>query len=339
MLFVYVQFDDADPENAKVKDIIDAWRARRDLAAQQIAANGSESGSDQALHHMHVDFAGHGVLIVAKETVNDAVPLCLGLGPTGNKPKLVPCFHDIVVPTLAEGWETGAVVLEETLRHNRWTLGPCTSDGTVERLPKSATMNTTPGVYSPTGPRCQLKQMDGQRSGRCFDAESGKSQPGGRTQVFPCSDKWYQFLSFGDSVHAPVGSLYTKIPSHIVKQIINLGHDQIQFMCLGVVGRGDRDEEDWDTATDEPASNSARRQSLETTKMDEFAPLAEWLEQEIITTQCTNTGGVIEWQFVPFIVEEATSVEETTEEEPVDESEGTKLGSDDIASSDESDEL
>ena len=30
----------------------------------------------------------------------------------------------------------------------------------------------------------------------------------------------------------------------------------------------------------------------------------EWVEQEIITTQCTNAGAVIEWLFVPFIVED-----------------------------------
>jgi hypothetical protein len=30
-------------------------------------------------------FVGHGVMIVAKETINDNVPLCLGLGPTANQ--------------------------------------------------------------------------------------------------------------------------------------------------------------------------------------------------------------------------------------------------------------
>ena len=80
-----------------------------------------------------MEFEGHGVLIVAKDTVN-GWPLCLGLGNTGNLPKLVSCFHDAVVPTLAQGWETGAVILEETLPHNRWSVGPCTTDGKLERL-------------------------------------------------------------------------------------------------------------------------------------------------------------------------------------------------------------
>jgi hypothetical protein len=196
--------------------------------------------------------------------------------------------------------------LEETPWHNRWSLGPCTSDGTVERLPKKAVMNVTAGLYSSNGPRCQLKQMDGQRSGRCFDAESGKSQPGGRTQVFPCTDKWYQFVSFGDGVLAPVGSIYTKIPSHIVKQIINLGHEQSQFLCLGVAGRGANDEGDWEATFDDsqtPVVATNRQQANESGELD---PLSEWLEHELITTQCTNTGAVIEWLFVPYIVEEGT---------------------------------
>ena len=202
-------------------------------------------------------------------------------------------------------------------------------------------MKATPGVYSPTGPRCQLKQMDGQRSGRCFDAESGKSQPGGRTQVFPCSDKWYQFVSFGDGIHAPVGSMFTKIPSHIVKQIINLGHDQIQFMCLGVFGRGAQDEDDWDAAIDEPLLNSTQQQSFGAITAGEYAPLAEWLEQEIITTRCTNIGGVIEWQFVPFIVEDLASVESGDGMEELDEEleEADVKSDNDTEVSDESDEL
>jgi len=60
--------------------------------------------------------------------------MCLGLGQTGNTPKLMSCFHDEVVPTLAEEWTTGGVVVEETLPHNRWTVGPCTTDGKLERL-------------------------------------------------------------------------------------------------------------------------------------------------------------------------------------------------------------
>jgi hypothetical protein len=71
---------------------------------------------------------------VAKETVNTTDPLCLGLGPTENKVRLVPCFKDWVPPTLAEGWESGGVILEEVRNHTRWEIGPCSSDGNLKRL-------------------------------------------------------------------------------------------------------------------------------------------------------------------------------------------------------------
>lgn len=74
------------------------------------------------------------MLIVAKETVGDEIPLCLGIGNTGNKIKLVPCFYQAVVPTLAEDWAMGAVILQETRAHNRWEVGPCTTDGGLRRL-------------------------------------------------------------------------------------------------------------------------------------------------------------------------------------------------------------
>ena len=80
-----------------------------------------------------MDFEGHGVLIVAKETVNDETPLCLGLGSTGNAMRLTPCFHDYIVPSLSEDWETGAVIKEETQLHLRWQVAPCTSDGDLKR--------------------------------------------------------------------------------------------------------------------------------------------------------------------------------------------------------------
>lgn len=106
-----------------MKDIVDAWRSKRE----------ADEHADASKEPHGVDFEGHGVLIVAKDTINDW-PMCLGLGETGNRPKLVSCFHEAVVPTLAPEWATGAVILEETLPHNRWSLGPCTTDGQLSRL-------------------------------------------------------------------------------------------------------------------------------------------------------------------------------------------------------------
>jgi hypothetical protein len=118
------QFDDT--VDSAVKDIIDEWRVKREEAIQ----NGT---LQEVVNAKSVDFEGHGVLIVAKETVESPTPLCLGLGSTGNEILLTPCFHDWVPPTLGDQWETGGVVRHETHAHTRWEVGPCTSDGHVER--------------------------------------------------------------------------------------------------------------------------------------------------------------------------------------------------------------
>ncbi len=47
--------------------------------------------------------------------------------------RLVPCFHESVVPILSKGWETGAVIEEEVPPNSRWEVGPCSSDGSLKR--------------------------------------------------------------------------------------------------------------------------------------------------------------------------------------------------------------
>lgn len=79
------------------------------------------------------EFEGQGVLVVARDTAASDTPLCLALGETGNQIYLLPCFDEWVTPTLAENWETGAVILSETVPHTRWEIGPCTSDGQLSR--------------------------------------------------------------------------------------------------------------------------------------------------------------------------------------------------------------
>ena len=38
---------------------------------------------------INTSFEGHGVLIVAEETAHDSIPLCLGLGSSGNKVRYI----------------------------------------------------------------------------------------------------------------------------------------------------------------------------------------------------------------------------------------------------------
>ena len=120
------QFDDS--VDTKVKDIIDEWRVKR---AHAIEHEGRDPGAAFSMNH--INFEGHGVLIVAKDTVSDPEPLCLAIGPSGNKIELLPCFESWVPATLADTWETGAVIFSETKQHTRWSVGPCTTDGAVER--------------------------------------------------------------------------------------------------------------------------------------------------------------------------------------------------------------
>ena len=179
-------------------------------------------------------------------------------------------------------------------------------------------MEVTAGNYSSTGPRCLLKQVDGERAGRCFDGDSGEEQPGGDTHVFPCVNRWSQFVSVGDGRLAPRGSLFFSIPSHLVRQYHKKGHEHIPYMCFGVFGRGNADEEPWEVDQDEyeedggndgvdAAESRDGRNRPALWEGEGWAPLVEFLDAEIITTQCSNAGAVIEWVFIPFIEEESAS--------------------------------
>ena len=127
-LFARKFLDDVDP---KVKNVIDTIRTKEEFVLTSLNATDPDVDGKS---HVDLSFAGHGVLFVAKSTVEDTIPLCLGLGETQNKVRLIPCFEDWVPPSLADEWETGAVVLEETIPHNRWQIGPCSSHGDLERM-------------------------------------------------------------------------------------------------------------------------------------------------------------------------------------------------------------
>lgn len=122
--------------------------------------------------------------------------------------------------------------------------------------------------------------------------------------MYPCTREWYQFLSIADGRIAPKGSMYGTIPSHIVNQIRNLGHQQIPYMCLGVLGRGNNDEKPWNE------TNETQEAIVEEVT---WKPLSEWNGENIVSTQCSNTGAIIEWALVPFIVEEYEDKESITE--------------------------
>ena len=119
-----------DHVDSTVKDVIDAFRIKEESELKVI--NGTNDGSEHR-SSVNLRLDGHGTLFVAKVTVNSTVPLCLGIGETQHKVRLIPCFEDWVPQTLAPNWYAGAVILEETLPHNRWEIGPCSTNGNLTR--------------------------------------------------------------------------------------------------------------------------------------------------------------------------------------------------------------
>jgi hypothetical protein len=297
--------------DSDIKDYLDDLRSRQE--AQLVSrVEPPKPGTD---------FEGHGALIVAKETVSPGhMPLCLGLGPTRNKVRLVPCFYDWVIPTLADGWETGAVIEDETLPHNRWRLGPCSSDGTLTRNSSTAELVMVRGNLTKTGPGCMITQLDGIRAGRCLDAESGLQEiPGGVTQVYPCAKRWHQFFSFGNGAgDIPKNAIHTSIPRHAVHRLRNLGHvDMEYYLCLGVRGRGEKDEKDWISEDEDEMLLPADVKNKS---------LHQWRDMQVVGTACSNGGAVLEWIYVPFIVEDTNSTNTTTTEEKANHKGGSRGG-------------
>ena len=203
-------------------------------------------------------------------------------------------------------------------------------------------VEVTPGTYNPTGPRCMIRMMDGIRTGRCLDGDSLDSQPGGAVHVFPCTKRWNQFFSFGNGKEVPKMALHSNVPLHTRNRIAETGRVQEPYMCLGVPGRGKKDEEDWLGVRGEKDGNDSLNfeeaggaeaidkdnfsleeddVSSDETGPGELSPLSEWERKQLIATRCSNTDAVIEWLVVPFIVEDyitsnigSQSIDEEAEE-------------------------
>jgi len=73
-----------DNIDSTIKDVIDVNRAREEEEFRRLEAEGVSQQANFSLFAPTFDptFEGEGVLIVAKETLKDQQPLCLGLGPT-----------------------------------------------------------------------------------------------------------------------------------------------------------------------------------------------------------------------------------------------------------------
>lgn len=74
-----------DKVDYKIKDVIDRNRARDEEKFRLEEAGITSDPMQKGENNFDPSFEGHGVLIVAKETLHDKGPLCLGLGETRNK--------------------------------------------------------------------------------------------------------------------------------------------------------------------------------------------------------------------------------------------------------------
>jgi len=173
-------------------------------------------------------------------------------------------------------------------------------------------MNATHGKYSITGPRCTVKLSATARAGRCIDTDSDDLNPSGKIRLWPCVHRWQQFLSFGDGRLAPKNSIFSTLPSQVVGQIKKMGHvDHIPYMCLGVRHRGKDDGEKWSEDYDSSDDSDDYSEDYPDVDFDEYnnnglqwPPLSKYSGVRIKSMQCNNIGGVIEWLFVPYVVEE-----------------------------------
>jgi len=163
-------------------------------------------------------------------------------------------------------------------------------------------MVVTPGEYAPTGPNCKIKQLHGEKVGRCMDGDSGRIQPGGSLAVWPCRKIWHQIFSFGSG--ALKETIHMNIPIHLQTRI-NIKHSEQELhMCVGVLGRGDGDEKEWEEDKKKRLEREAVQDNSATPEEEEDYrgfPLSEWEGEQLVTTRCSNTGGIIEWALIPFV--------------------------------------
>jgi hypothetical protein len=158
-----------------------------------------------------------------------------------------------------------------------------------------------------------MKQMDGIRAGRCIDGDFGNTKPGGKTHVFPCVKRWHQFFSVGNGTFAPSGSLHVTIPLHIVRNLNTSDHKQEAHLCLGVFGRGEQEDFDFSNNND-PNKDEAMMPEKARYPDGTLVPLKKWKGKQLVTTRCSNTDAVIEWLYVPYILEDIPDAGEPAKE-------------------------
>lgn len=94
-------------------------------------------------------------------------------------------------------------------------------------------------------------------------------------------------------------------------------------MCFAVSGRGEPDLDDWEedakiekhTKDDEETLVPDQEDLGAAEEVDGKLPLQLWAGKQLISTPCSNADAVIEWVYVPYIIEGDEDAGEDEEEE------------------------
>jgi hypothetical protein len=115
---------------------------------------------------------------------------------------------------------------------------------------------------------------------------------------------------FGDGTVAPLGSIHGSIPKNVLTTILHKGKDQASHLCLGTSGRGGKRYMPWEEDVNKVDLNNNKdfvplpdelRPFLE---QGILPPIILWKNKSLVTIPCSDSDAVIEFVFVPFIIED-----------------------------------
>ena len=262
---------------------------------------------------------GQGILLMAKNTVRDVMPLCLGVSSyrtTTNHKKVVltPCFtqhqqqqqqardFNGEIPSLMTIQELQKQPLAE---HVLWEFDVCsTIDGELHHDPTTGSMQMTRDNHSLTGPRCSLTtwRNSSSLSSFCLDGMTLGMKPFQPPQVMSaveedfCRYKWHQLVSFGDGLVAPSNALFVTVPHYFLHalELQQENNDQDhKYMCLGVPHLNDSNVT---IACDDPEAEHSPKTNTTWTP----GATNNVKDRRIRLFPCTIEENVIEWLYVPM---------------------------------------
>ena len=93
------------------------------------------------------------------------------------------------------------------------------------------------------------------------------------------------------------------------------GYEQESFLCVGVLGQGDCNKKAWakDLAKHGLTAHVDNEVSASIDTLMTLPPWSNLNGVQFVTTRCSNIGAIVEWVYVPFIVENKNEEVESQE--------------------------